>query len=172
MITPTPDTPLLRSVQFSAAVRTVPMNPGVISHPHNPTALSRTHTCGNLPTLLCSRGQQCPKKSLAVAVSEIKTVPLMYTRARGATRELAHPYSCMPIVSFLFDCLPGGHGEGGAVRTPSLLVEPFFFTARFPASLCSMHNHDYLVYICLFFRKNDIKICARARELGEVQKRA
>ena len=55
-----------------AAVRTVPTSPGAISHPHNPTALPRTHTRGNLPTLLCSRGQQCPKQSVAVAVSEIR----------------------------------------------------------------------------------------------------
>ena len=40
----------------------MPTSPGAISHPHNPTALPRTHTRGNLPTLLCSRVQQCPKK--------------------------------------------------------------------------------------------------------------
>ena len=44
-----------------------------------------------------------------------QTVPPIYSRARGDTRERAHPYFLAPNVSFLFGCLPGGRGEGGAV---------------------------------------------------------
>ena len=55
-----------------------------------------------------------------------QTVPPIYSRARGDTRERAHPYFLAPNVSFLFGCLPGGRGEGGAACTPSLLLVPFF----------------------------------------------
>ena len=55
-----------------------------------------------------------------------QTVPPICSRARGATRERDHPYFLATNVSFLFGCLPGGRGEGGAVWTPSLLLGPFF----------------------------------------------
>jgi hypothetical protein len=82
---PTPDT--------IAAVHTVPTSPGAISHPHNPTALPRTHTRGNLPTLLCSRVQQCPKKILAVAVSETRLC-LQYILVHEVT------HASVPILIF------------------------------------------------------------------------
>jgi len=44
-----------------------------------------------------------------------QTVPPTHSRARGDTRERDHPCFLATNVSFLFGCLPGGHGEGGAV---------------------------------------------------------
>ena len=59
-----------------------------------------------------------PKALLASGMSGPETaawanpkLDWMYARARGATRELARPHSCMTNVSFLFGCLPGVVGR-------------------------------------------------------------
>ena len=60
-----------------------------------------------------------------------QTVPPICSRARGATRERDHPYFLATNVSFLFGCLPGGRGEGGA-GDPLPCSCSLFFTARSP----------------------------------------
>ena len=93
------------------------------TQPHSAATHAHPRQPAHSPVL---SGPAMPEKKPRGGGKRNQTVPPIYSRARGDTRERAHPCFLAPNVSFLFGCLPGGRGEGGAVWTPSLLLGPFF----------------------------------------------
>ena len=85
------------------------------TQPHSAATHAHPRQPAHSPVL---SGPAMSKKKPRGGGKRNQTVPLhmlVVTRARGATRERAHPCFLAPNVSFLFGCLPGGRGEGGAV---------------------------------------------------------